>query len=266
MYYIHFFFIIIYNYAIMYCGDIMIKTINNVNINYIDYGNSDGDTIVLLHGWGQNIEMMRPVGDKLKKNNRVVILDLPGFGSSSEPTYVWTLYDYVDMLKELFKELKIANPVLIGHSFGGKISLLYASKYKVKKLVLFGSPYKQEIKKDSTKTKILKSLKKVPGLNKLEGFAKKHIGSTDYKNASETMRKVLVEHVNLDLTEEVKNIKCPTMIIWGTNDEAVDISSAYELEKLIDDAGVAVYDGCTHYAYLERLPQTVSIIKSFLES
>ena len=39
--------------------------IKDTNINYINYGNNNGDTIVLLHGWGQNIEMMKPIGDKL---------------------------------------------------------------------------------------------------------------------------------------------------------------------------------------------------------
>ena len=57
------------------------------------------------------------------------------------------------------------------------------------------------------KLKTLKKLKKVPGLNKLENIAKKYIGSTDYKNASEKMRNILVKHVNLDLTEELEKIK-----------------------------------------------------------
>lgn len=241
----------------------MIKNINHVNINYIDYGEG-GNTIVLLHGWGQNIEMMKPVGDKLKKSNRIIIIDLPGFGESREPDTIWTMYDYADMVKKLLDELNIENPIMIGHSFGGKISLIYASKYKVNKLILFGSPFKKEVEKLSTKTKVLKSLKKVPGLNKLEGFAKKHIGSRDYKEASDFMRKILVEHVNLDITEDVKKIKCPTLIVWGTNDAEVPIKRAYELEKLISDAAVIPYEGCTHYAYLERLGQTVNIIKSFI--
>ena len=208
--------------------------------------------------------MMKLIGDKLEKNNRIIIVDLPGFGESNEPYSIWTMYDYAECIDELLKSLKIDNPILIGHSFGGKISLIYASKYKVKKLVLFGSPYKKEIKKLSTKTKILKKLKRVPLLNKLEGFAKKHIGSRDYKNASEFMRKILVEHVNLDITEDVKRIKCPTLLVWGTMDTEVNIEEAYELEKLIPDAGVVVYEGCTHYAYLERLPQTVKVIKNFI--
>lgn len=241
----------------------MYKHIKGIDINYIDYGGSE-NTIVLLHGWGQNIEMMKPVGDKLKKNNRIIIVDLPGFGNTLEPSTIWTMYDYADCIKELLDSLDVKNPIMIGHSFGGKISLIYASKYNVKKLILFGSPFKKEIKELSTKTKILKSLKKVPGLNKLEGFAKRHIGSRDYKEASDFMRKILVEHVNLDITEDVKKIKCPTLIIWGTMDNEVPIERAFELEKLIDDSAVIPYEGCTHYAYLERLNQTVNIIKSFI--
>lgn len=241
----------------------MIKNIKNVDINYIDYG-SGKDTLVLLHGWGQNIEMMKPIGDKLSKNNRIIIVDLPGFGESKEPNTIWTMYDYTDCINELLNSLEVKNPIMIGHSFGGKISLIYASTYNVKKLVLFGSPFKKEIKKLSTKTKILKSLKKVPLLNKLEGFAKKHIGSKDYKEASEFMRKILVEHVNLDITEDVKKINCPTLIIWGTKDLEVPIERAYELESLIKDSAVIPYEGCSHYAYLENLGQTVNILKNFI--
>lgn len=241
----------------------MYKRIKDVDINYIDYGEGK-NTIVFLHGWGQNIEMMKPVGDKLQKNNRIIIVDLPGFGETKEPSTIWTMYDYADAIKEFLTELKIDNPIMVGHSFGGKISLIYASKYKTEKLILFGSPFKKEIEKLSIKTKVLKSLKKVPVIKNLEGFAKKHIGSRDYKAASDFMRKILVEHVNLDITEEVKKIKCPTLIVWGTMDSEVPIERAYELEKLIDDSAVIPYEGCTHYAYLERLGETINIIKSFI--
>lgn len=244
----------------------MTEIINEVKINYIDYGNVSGMPIVLLHGWGQNIDMMRPIGDKFQKEYRIVIIDLPGYGNSSEPTYSWSVNDYCEAIHTLLTKLKIENPVMIGHSFGGKISLLYASKYKTNKLVLFGSPYKPEITKLSFKTKLLKRLKKVPVLNKLEDWAKRHIGSTDYRNASPRMREILVGTVNLDISDDVKKIKCPTLIIWGTLDDAVPLQRAYELEKMISNAGVVVYEGCTHYAYLERLGQTISVLRSFLAS
>ena len=243
-------------------GDKML--IDGININYINYGKKDGETVVLLHGWGQNIQMMKPIGDNISSFCNVIIIDLPGYGLSDEPTYAWSVYDYVQILKKLLDKLKVTNPILIGHSFGGKISLLYASMYDVKKLVLFGSPFKKEVKKMSLKVKVLKALKKVPGLNKLEGFAKKHIGSTDYRNASPIMREILVGTVNLDIEKEVSKITCPTIIIWGDLDEAVPLERAYELEKLIPDSAVIVYEGCTHYAYLERINQTISILQNFI--
>lgn len=237
----------------------------DIKVNYIRYGKKSGNTLVFLHGWGQNIEMMKMVADPFEEENDIIIVDLPGYGKSEEPTRVYTVYDYVECIKSLLDSLKVKNPSLIGHSFGGKISLLYASKYDVHKLVLLASPFKKEIEKLSLKTKMLKTAKKIPGLNKLEDFAKKHIGSVDYRNASPMMRQILVETVNLDITEEVKKIKCPTLIIWGTNDEAVDVKRAYELENLISDAGVVIYENCTHYAYLERLGQTINVLKSFLD-
>ncbi|MBR1718796.1 MAG: alpha/beta fold hydrolase, partial [Bacilli bacterium] len=154
-------------------------TIKDTKVNYIRYGNIKKDTVIYLHGWGQNIQMMKPLSDAREKMNDVIIIDLPGHGESEEPKFAWTVDDYVEFLKEFCDELKVKNPILVGHSFGGKISLLYASKYNVKKLVLFGSPFRKEIKKMSFKTKVLKTAKKIPGLKMLEGFAKKHIGSTD---------------------------------------------------------------------------------------
>ena len=92
------------------------------------------------------------------------------------------------------------------------------------------------------------------------------MGSTDYRNASPIMREILVNHVNYDITEFVKRIKASTLIVWGTNDEAVPLEDAYELESLIKDSGVVVYEGATHYAYLERLNQTINVLRVFLES
>ena len=236
----------------------------NININYIRYGDINKQSVVLLHGWGQNIEMMKPVGDSLIDND-VIIIDLPGHGKSEEPKEVWDLKEFVNMIHELLTSLNVKDPILIGHSFGGKLSLLYASMYPVKKLILFGSPFKVKKNPNSLKVKALKKIKTLPGLNKLAETMKKHMGSTDYRNASPMMRNILVRHVNTDITEDIKKITCPAIIIWGTNDAAVPIADAYELETLIKDSAVIPYEGCTHYAYLERLGQTNSIIKNFIK-
>lgn len=231
-----------------------------MKINYKIIG--EGDLVVLLHGWGQNIQMMEPLVKGLK-NKKVLILDLPGFGESDEPDNVWSIEDYADFINKFVNKLGYEKCSIIGHSFGGKIGLIYASKYNTEKLILFGSPYKKEITEITFKVKMLKAMKKIISSKKLIEFAKKHMGSTDYKNASTKMRDILTAHVNNDITEEVKKIKCPTLIIWGENDTTVDKSNAYELEKLIKDAGVIILPG-THYAYLENINQVNKIIENFL--
>ena len=238
----------------------------DVSINYVFYDNKSKTDLIFLHGWGQNIEMMNPIAKPFIKEYNVLIIDLPGFGLSDEPNEPWDIYEYASMVNALAKKLKMDNPILIGHSFGGKIFLAYALKYKTKKLILFASPYRKKIVKENYKTKLYKSMKKVPGLRKFEKYIKKHVGSTDYRNASDMMRKVLVKHVNLDLTSELNKIKCPTLLIWGTNDTAVSYNDALELEKIIPNCGLVTYEGCSHYAYLERLGQTINVLKTFIGS
>ena len=235
--------------------------IRNININYIQYGS--GSDIVLLHGWGQNIEMMKPLGDNFQKKHRITILDFPGFGESDEPKVALTMNDYCDILCEFLEKLKVKNPIVIGHSFGGRVAILYASSNPVEKLVLFGSPCIRHNDKISIKAKVLKSLKKVPGLNKLEGFAKKHIGSRDYKAASEVMRKTLVNVVNEDLSSYAKMIKCSTLLIWGDNDTEAPVSDAKELETIMKDAALIVLPNSSHYAYLENLGYVTRILNNF---
>ena len=235
-----------------------------INVNYTFNDNKSDTSLVYFHGWGQNIKMMEPIAKPFMKKYNVLIIDLPGFGDSEEPTYVWDLFEYANMVHELVKKLKIKSPILIGHSFGGKVSICYASKYETKKLVLLASPYRNYITKPSLKTRLLKTLAKFPGLKNIAEFAKKHIGSTDYRNATPMMRDILVKHVNMDVTEDAKKIKCPTLLIWGTKDSSVYYDEALRLEKIISNCGLVTYEGCTHYAYLERTNQTISVLNNFI--
>jgi len=240
----------------------MIKKIKNIDVNYIQYGNPKGKDIILLHGWGQNIEMMKPLGDNLE-DYHITILDFPGFGESEEPKAALTIYDYEEILEELLNDLKIRNPIVMGHSFGGRVAIVYASRNKVEKLVLFGAPCIRNERK-STKEKVLKGLKKLPGMNGIGEYMKKFIGSDDYRNASPVMRETLVNTVNEDLTECAKRIEAPTLLIWGTLDTAAPIEDAKKLEGLLIDGALIELPGCTHYAYLEALPQVINILNNFL--
>ena len=241
----------------------MIKKINNININYQQYG--EGEDLVFLHGWGQNIEMMLPLANRLSNKKRITILDFPGFGSSEEPKNPYTIYDYVDVLEKLLKELNVKKPTLIAHSFGGRVAIVYASRNNVSKVVLFGSPcIRKEV--NSKKIAFYKKVKKLPGMNKISEIAKNYLGSPDYKNASLIMRKTLVNVINQDLSEEAKKIEAPTLLIWGTNDQAAPLEDAKQLEKLLKDGALIELEGYTHYAYLEAIDQVTNILNNFINN
>lgn len=238
----------------------MFKKIKNIKINYKQYGS--GEDVILLHGWGQNIQMMDPLGKKIDSNHRVTIIDLPGFGLSSEPEDVLGVPEYADILHELLKELKINNPILIGHSFGGRVTLCYASKYPTKKIVLFGSPCVRHEHK-SMKQTLFKVMKKIIIFKPFVNILKKHLGSPDYKNATPKMRDILVKTVNLDLSDYAKKISCEALLIWGENDTAVPVSDAKELDNLLKNSALIVLPG-THYCYLENLDRVTNILNNFI--
>lgn len=235
--------------------------IQDININYIQYG--EGKDIVLLHGWGQNIAMMRPLGDNFSDRFRVTILDLPGFGESDEPKEPWNIEKYSIMLEKFIEKLGIKKPIIMGHSFGGRVAIRYSARNPIEKLILFGSPCIRIEEELPITVKILKKLKTLPGLDKFGEFMKNYIGSRDYKAASPIMRETLVNVVNEDLSKFAREIEEPTLLIWGENDTEAPVNDAKELEKIMIDAGLIILPG-THYAYLENLVQVVNILNSFI--
>lgn len=235
--------------------------IKDTLVNYIQYGK--GKDIILLHGWGQNIEMMKPIGDNLAENFRITIIDFPGFGESEEPKEAWDISMYAEMLGELIKELEIKKPTIMGHSFGGRVAIRYSANNPIEKLVLFGSPCIRLQQKQPLKVRILKKIKTLPGMEKIGEYMKKYIGSRDYKAASPMMRQILVNTVNEDLSKFASKIEEPTILIWGEDDTEAPLEEAKMLEKIMPDAGLIVLPG-THYAYLENLGQVINIINSFL--
>ena len=234
--------------------------IQDLNINYIQYG--EGKDILLLHGWGQNIAMMKPIGDNFCDRFRITIIDFPGFGESDEPKNPWTIENYSIMLEEFIKKTGIKKPIVIGHSFGGRVAIRYCSRNPIEKLVLFGSPCIRIKEELSLHVKILKKLKTLPGMNNLGEYMKKYIGSRDYKAATPIMRQTLVEVVNEDLSKFAREIEEPTLLIWGDHDEEAPVAEAKELEKIMIDAALIILPG-SHYAYLENISRVVCILDNF---
>lgn len=237
----------------------METVIDNMTINYTKEGT--GASVILLHGWGQNIEMMSPIGDALVDNNfEVYNIDLPGFGQSDEPDKPYNLDDYADFLAEFVKKNKIKNPILIGHSFGCRIAIKYTARKDsdVKKLVLTGAagikPKRGLIYYIRIYLyKFIKLFQNVPFVKHYIQEAIEKAGSEDYKNSSPIMKEVLKNTVNEDLTSTLKKIDVPTLLVFGSKDDATPLWMGRIMKKEIKNSKLIVYKGLSHYAYLENI-------------
>lgn len=247
----------------------MFIEINDLKIAYQVKGT--GTPVVLLHGWGGEANSFKPVFDWLSRSYQVYALDLPGFGLSEIPSTAWDASDYAQFLSDFFHKLNIDKAHLIGHSYGGRISIVMAAEEpeKVDKLILVDSA--GIILPRTVRYYIQVSVAKIGRLmrccgtfgNRLADSIAQRVGSEDYREAG-PMRATMVKSVNQNLRPLLPKIQASTLLIWGENDTDTPISSGKIMEKEIPDAGLVILKDAGHFSYLDQLPQFCEIVTNFL--
>lgn len=248
----------------------MNKKINEINTAYIEAGN--GNDVILLHGWGQNKEMMQVIFDHLKDRFHVWALDFPGFGESDEPPVAWGVEDYELFLEDFIHENEIKNPILIGHSFGCRVAIRYAAKNQdnVKKMCLTGAagirPKHGLDWQIRTKAyKVGKWLLKATGQKEKLEQMQKNAGSEDYRNAQGIMKPTFVKVVNDDVSPILKDVKCSVLLVWGEFDTAAPLWMGKQMEKEMPNAGLAIFEGDDHWAYWHQAARFNAVLDIFLK-
>lgn len=246
-----------------------------LSLNISDTGS--GDAVLLLHGWGTNMNVYKSIIEYLTPYKRVISYDIPGFGTSGEPSFAFSTDDYADLVLQVLNMLGVEKVTLIGHSHGGRTILNLASRkdpgVDIQKIILIDSagivPKKTFIQKlRIRKYKFGKAVLSWSPVKKLfpdaiEKYKAKH-GSADYKAVSGNVRDSLVKIVNDDYRERLKSIKAPTLLIWGTKDDATPLSDGEYMEKTIPDAGLVKVEGGSHYSFLDAPVLVQKVIFSFL--
>lgn len=255
----------------------MIKSIeiDGISVCYSETGPDNGVKILLMHGWGCDHSTLASIQHRLENRMHVYNIDLPGFGSSSEPTSVWGVEEYTRFIEKFIAVMGNDIHILLGHSFGGRIGILLSSRHpEIEKLLLVDAagvkphrPLKYYIKVYGYKTskliyRIL--LGKTKAEARLEKIRRSR-GSADYAQASPRMRAILSKCVNEDLKNVMPRIKASTLLVWGTNDTATPLSDAKTMEKLIPDAGLVSFDGCGHYSFLDNPVGFSAVLTEFLK-
>ncbi len=234
-----------------------------------------GRPLLLLHGWGVSSELFTPILERLQPGRQLIVPDLPGFGATPEPDAPWSVHEYANWCIALLDRLGVEACDLIGHSNGGRIGIVLATKHpeRVGRMVLTGSAgiRARRTLRDSARVRAYKALRAIersPAVPaRLRRTAKRRAdrrGSADYRAASGTMRGTLVRIVNEDLRPLLPRLRVPVLLIWGDHDTEAPVEDGRIMERLIPDAGLVVFEGAGHYAYLEQADRFCRIVDVFL--
>lgn len=247
--------------------------IDGLKIEYTDTGS--GIPLLLLHGWGSSSAVYRGIIAALSDRCRCVAPDFPGCGGSGTMKTPWTVDDYCDFVVKFMDAVGLENPILCGHSHGGRVIMKLAGSGRLQppKIVFLDAAGLIPVKtpRQKRRAREFKAIKKVLTLPFVRNFsgglldkARRHYGSADYNAAPEVLRKTLVSLVNTDLRELLPNITCPTLLIWGENDTATPLSDAKIIESSVRDAGLCVIKGAGHYSFCEKPFEAHAILRSFI--
>ena len=243
----------------------------DIEIYYKTYGTSK-KAILILPGWGNTRETFSNIINLLKDKYKIYIIDYPFFGDSPLPNRELTIYDYSELIYKFIKCNKINNPIIIAHSFGGRIVSILSNKIKINKLVLIDvAGIKRFSLKLFIKQNTYKLLKKLTYLLpkniqvKVRNKLLKRFSSNDYLNIPSIMKKTFQNIIKEDLRKYYKTINTETLIIWGEKDIDTPLKDALYLNKVIKNSALIIYKNSNHFSYLDNPYLTNKILEKYLK-
>jgi pimeloyl-ACP methyl ester carboxylesterase len=265
-------------------------TVQGMQVHLRDEGpKDDPEPIVLLHGTSASLHTWDGWVDALKGQRRVIRLDLPGFGlTGPAPDHDYHLTRYPGFMKDVLDQLGLKQVVLAGNSFGGTVSWMTAQAHpeRVSRLVLIdagGYPYKAQSVPIGFKLAQIPALKPV-----LANVLPRSMIESSVRNVYGDPSKVTPELVDryYELTlragnrdalsdrfqqspggehaELIKQIRQPTLILWGSRDRLIPPDNAQHFKQDIAGSQLVMFEGLGHVPQEEDPAQTVAAFKAFL--
>lgn len=256
-----------------------------------------GAPIVMLHGFAASHYTWRYQIADLKRNYRVIAVDLKGFGKSGKPVDgKYSIFDQADLVIQFLRRKNLTNVTLVGHSLGGAVALATTlkllegrKKSPIKKLILLDSlAYNQPL------PLYMKALR-TPGISHIgvsllspefqartalnyAYYNKKLIPEISVKEYAKPLHtlngKLAVMQTanqiippNLKQTiKKYKQIRHPTLLIWCRHDKIVPLSHGQRLRKDIKTSTLKIVEKCGHNPHEERPEETTMLMRMFLKN
>jgi pimeloyl-ACP methyl ester carboxylesterase len=249
-------------------------------IHYWDAGT--GRVVLLLHGLGDRKDSWLRVLQEMSATHRVIVPDQIGFGKSDKPLLDYTVQTYVDFLNEFLHQLNVEKASLVGESLGGWIAALYAVEspsdahmVPVEKLVLVDAAG-------------LAHHGPIPDLNPSTLESMRHVMQLVYYDTSwlddATLHRIFIDKLSLNdgytvhsllsnpqldserVDSRLGNIKAPTLVVWGKQDQLIPVETAERYASGIAGARLVTYDKCGHVPPQEHTAEFVKAVGEFLEA
>jgi len=242
-----------------------IKSHDSVLINYDKHQNEIDHWLVFIHGVGGSLNAWDKERNFFhKKGYSTLAIDLRGHGSSERPNKFeeYTLNNFVKDINKIITYEKISKFTLIGHCFGGMLSIIFHHLFpnKASSYVLIDTTYKSPMINEKLKSsnimkwahKILNGINGAPGVANFKQFE----GTGDYN-----MRRIYSDITNTTLKswvftlenigsydgiEILKKITQPVLIIHGEKDKIFPIDKAYKIDSLVKNSILSIIPNTNH--------------------
>ena len=259
--------------------------IAGMRVHYTDEGK--GEVVLLVHGTAASLHTWQAWVDVLKKDFRVIRMDLPAFGiTGPAPDRNYSIDSYVKFLRQFLAELKIKQVSIAGNSLGGQIAWHYTAAYPddVNKLILIDSAGLPRLKEIPMPIR----LARMPVVGALaryisprfllrnslkEVYFDRSKVSEELVDRYQTMalregnRQAFIDRSN-QLEEDpgrgIERIKTPTLILWGRYDQWIPVEQAENFRKKLPWSQVVIYDNAGHVPHEEIPEQTLADAVKFL--
>ena len=273
--------------------------INGTTINYEYEPNSksEGDTVVLVHGFGASLESWNDIYPALSAKYSVLRLDLRGHGLSGKPLdSLYSLADQAEVLRTLIRNLSLQRVHLVGHSYGGGVVLMaYLSNrnntvgdaINIRSLVLIDSAgYRQSfpffvtaVEKPTLqflsnlfpatlRARVLlhkiMSVKSQITEERIHRYAK-YFDLPGASHAIGEAARALIPPDLDELVQKYRTIAVPCQIIWGEEDPAIPLDFGKRFANEIPNARLSTLPRTGHVPHEERPLETLKIIQTFIK-
>jgi pimeloyl-ACP methyl ester carboxylesterase len=253
-------------------------------IHYLEAGS--GDPVILLHGTGGEGARWMPTIKGLASNFRIISLDQIGFGHSDKPLTTYHSGVFAGFLARFMKTIGVPRATIIGQSMGAGVALCLAvhNPEMVERLVLVnGGSYRaasdpppappnwhdRQIANSGTLEESREYLRK---LYYDHSFVTEELVEQNLilrlrsAYTIESMQTANARGLGALTEEEVRGIKAPTLLVWGTNDRLSPVANADKLNAAIENSRKVLIDRAGHYPFLEQAEKFNRIVLEFLNA